>query len=172
MASKNSRQTARYPGVCRAGSPHTDDSHLESPSEIKSGGRPPQIHAPHHPARWGARWLLEFVKDQEICQFGGLGGPGGLGNPSKRCGASPRTFSKGFPGPRGRPDPQNGRISGSLKSFKFPAKVQPRFEMRWGTSWDYCSAGILRDLIQDPSGGSDKEKVHFRAFWKPRAAQN
>ena len=59
-----------------------------------------------------AQQILEFVKDPEIGHFGGLGGPGSPGNHSKRCGAKPRTFWKGFPGRRGRPDPQNDRLPG------------------------------------------------------------
>ena len=46
-------------------------------------------------------------KVSEIFDFGGLGGPGGFGDPPERRGASPPTFLKGFLGPRGRPDPPN-----------------------------------------------------------------
>ena len=38
--------------------------------------------------------ILEFVKDPEICHFGGLGGPGGPGNPAKRRGAKPAPFGR------------------------------------------------------------------------------
>ncbi len=54
-----------------------------------------------------------------IGHFGGLGGPGGSGDPSKRWRASPPTICKGLPGPRGRPDPRNVRFS-TLKEFKSP----------------------------------------------------
>ncbi len=42
--------------------------------------------------------------------------------------ASPPTFLKGFPGPRGHPDPQNDRfpILIFLREFVYQAKVQPR----------------------------------------------
>ncbi len=51
-----------------------------------------------------------FVKGGRSAILGGLGGPGGLGDPPERWGASSPTFLKGFPGPRGRPDPQNDRF--------------------------------------------------------------
>ncbi len=59
---------------------------------------------------------FEFLQGSEVGHFGGLGGPGGLGNPPERWGLRPPTFLKGFPGPRGRPDPQNDRFP-ILKQF-------------------------------------------------------
>ncbi len=56
------------------------------------------------------RGFFDFLKGSEIGHFGDLGGSGVLGDPPERWGASPPTFLKGFPGPRGRPDPQNGRF--------------------------------------------------------------
>ncbi len=52
----------------------------------------------------------------EIFDFGDLGGPWGPGNHSKRWGANPPTFWKGFLGPRGRTDPRNRR-------FPIPSKL-------------------------------------------------
>jgi len=49
---------------------------------------------------------VELFKDPEIGHCRGLGGPGGPGNPSKWWGGLPPT-TWSFPGPRGRPDPQN-----------------------------------------------------------------
>ena len=46
----------------------------------------------------------------KIGHFGDLGGPGGLYNHPKRCGASPPAFLDGFKATRGRPDPQNDRF--------------------------------------------------------------
>jgi len=40
-----------------------------------------------------------------------LGGPGRPRNPLKRWGAVPNIFSKGFWAARGRPEPQNDRVS-------------------------------------------------------------
>ena len=81
--------------------------------DIMAGGAAVRTSARHYLKRGRTLAVsLEFVKDPEIGHFGGLGGPGGSGNPPKRCRASPRTFWKGVPGPQGRPDPQNGRFLG------------------------------------------------------------
>ena len=56
------------------------------------------------------RFLIRPKSGPEMADFGGLGGPGGPGDPCKRLGATPPTFCKGLPGPRGRPDPQNDRF--------------------------------------------------------------
>ena len=53
---------------------------------------------------------FNLFKGPEIGDFWGLGGPGGLGDPPERWGGFAPTFLKGFPGPRGRPDPQNDRF--------------------------------------------------------------
>ncbi len=58
---------------------------------------------------------FNLFKGPEIGDFGGLGGPGGLGDPPETWGALPHTFLKGFPGPRGRPDPQNDQFPGQNK---------------------------------------------------------
>ncbi len=48
-----------------------------------------------------------FLRDSEIIDFGGLEGPGGPRNPSKRWGAKPPAFWSGLRGPKGPPDPKN-----------------------------------------------------------------
>ncbi len=58
-------------------------------------------------------------KGSEIAHVGGPGGPGGPGDPSKRWGAKPPTVWEGLPGPRGRPDPQNGRFPIRIKINNF-----------------------------------------------------
>ncbi len=61
------------------------------------------------PTHVASLWLgiSNFSKGLEIGHFGGLGGPGGHGDPSERSGDSRLTFLKAFPGSRGRPDFKN-----------------------------------------------------------------
>jgi len=59
---------------------------------------PPLLSAP----------LVALVPD--VCHFGGLGGPGGLGCHFARRGGLAPTFLKGLRGPRGPTDPQNDQF--------------------------------------------------------------
>ncbi len=99
---------------------------------------------------------FNFSKGQEIGDFGGLGGPGGLGDLPERW----ATFLKGFPGPRGRPDPQNVRFptqrhsaDSRFSSFgsvfgRTSAKLGPKTPPeRRGPS---CSAGFTKNQPRRP----------------------
>jgi hypothetical protein len=55
-----------------------------------------------------------FIRDFEIIDFWGLGGPVGPKNHSKRSGVSPPTVWNGLRGLPGPPGPQTSMISGSL----------------------------------------------------------
>ncbi len=90
-----------------------------------------------------------IIKDWKSVIFGGLGGPGGPGNPSERWGAKTPTFLEGLQGP-GRPDPQKSPISGPLKKFKVPAKVEPR--SRKGTAQ---TSGVTQSVHKPASGSTD-----------------
>ena len=46
---------------------------------------------------------FNLFKGPAIGDFGGVGGPGGLGDPPERRGVSPPYLSEGFPGPQGPP---------------------------------------------------------------------
>jgi hypothetical protein len=59
---------------------------------------------------WTLSTRIRFSRDLEIIDFCGLGGPGGPRNHSKKWGAKPPTFWKGFWSRRGRPDPNNLRF--------------------------------------------------------------
>jgi hypothetical protein len=61
---------------------------------------------------WRGCTLGGTCQGSEIDHFGGLGGPGRPGDPSKGWGASPPTFWKGLWGHRGRPDAHNDRGQG------------------------------------------------------------
>ncbi len=68
----------------------------------------PSLSAISHFSGFGGR--------PEIRDFGSQGGPGGLGNPSKRWEAKPPTFFKGFQSTRGHPDPQFRRLPSGHKN--------------------------------------------------------
>ncbi len=51
-------------------------------------------------------FFVIFVGWPEVIDFGGLGGPGGSGEPFEWKGAKPPTFWEGRPTPPGRPDPK------------------------------------------------------------------
>ena len=67
----------------------------------------------------------------KILDFRGLGGPERLGARSKRWGASPPTFLRGFPAARGRPDRENPGFTLSIW-----APLLPSSSRNWKSALD------------------------------------
>ncbi len=76
-----------------------------------------------------------------ICFLSCSSGPGGPGRPSKRWGASPPTFLRAFPGPRGRPDCLQARLPDCLQA-RLPDCLQAK----------NAPQKIRPDCLQVPSG--------------------
>ncbi len=81
----------------------------------------------------------EPLSEGSLAGFCGLAGPGSPARPSKMLGASPPTFLKAFPGPRGRPDFKKTLKKSGQIACRYPVENNQRHVYgRGGQVWSRC----------------------------------